>query len=335
MSTNRHPSGTSIGGQWAPGASGEVEMSLDDAFDDQAQTQPQSAAEVSEVLSGSEHDRVRGDLGQLGITETRAARDYLVRASQLSPNLQDDPEVQSAVSRLYREEERWSDAFDRFGTEDPSEVKELMGKRIASLPEGRVKDHEEELLTGLYRSDHPDPQVGIGRLVGNNDACRSAEAYVDRRHRSVDRHNRIVGMSRQLREHHPDAHAVRINDTWGRDITASKFYETEGGLLRKLSPKARKGLDESLSEAKIDARFVNRSGVRAFDLSSDEKSAVINVKGMAEREKTSTRPFTAADAASEGDYESVRNSFEVSDGDRHYVEHDGSIWSKRMRSAGA
>ena len=34
MSTNRQPAGTSVGGQWAPGAASEVEMDLDDAFDD-------------------------------------------------------------------------------------------------------------------------------------------------------------------------------------------------------------------------------------------------------------------------------------------------------------
>lgn len=36
MNTNRQPAGTSIGGQWAPGSAGEVEMDLDDAFDDSA-----------------------------------------------------------------------------------------------------------------------------------------------------------------------------------------------------------------------------------------------------------------------------------------------------------
>src|SRR5699024_2791622 len=44
MNTNRQPAGTSIGGQWAPGAAGEVEdaLDLDDAFDDTAAPQYES-----------------------------------------------------------------------------------------------------------------------------------------------------------------------------------------------------------------------------------------------------------------------------------------------------
>ena len=50
MNDNRHPAGTSVGGQWAPGASGEVDDQLDfeDAFDDIGHTEHEGRIDLDD-----------------------------------------------------------------------------------------------------------------------------------------------------------------------------------------------------------------------------------------------------------------------------------------------
>jgi len=54
MSTNRHPAGTTVGGQWAPGASGEVDIDLDDALDDTFDDDPFEDISDEEVRDPAE-----------------------------------------------------------------------------------------------------------------------------------------------------------------------------------------------------------------------------------------------------------------------------------------
>lgn len=106
MSDNRHPAGTSIGGQWAPSAAGEVDDMLDETFDQpvtESRTEFRDAGtdvgrvEVGEVVrvNGGRGYLLGGSRGIVAATKTDdgyTVREY-VFAEQATPDNYSNPDI--------------------------------------------------------------------------------------------------------------------------------------------------------------------------------------------------------------------------------------------------
>lgn len=106
MSTNRQPPGTSLGGQFASGSAGEVDIDLDDAFDDtfdeQDQTIRETGPNVGQIrpgevvrVDGGRAYMLGGSRGIVAATKTGdgySMREY-VYAEQATPDNYSNPDI--------------------------------------------------------------------------------------------------------------------------------------------------------------------------------------------------------------------------------------------------
>lgn len=121
MSRNRQPAGTSVGGQWAPGASGEVEDALDEHEAEQAQ--------------------------------------------------------------------EWAEKY-------------------------------------------PDPSTGVGRLVGDNEACEVADNALTRRRASAAFDAELTRAVGEVGKRHPDAVSVGVRTDYERAVITGEYTDTLGKTQR-------------------------------------------------------------------------------------------------------
>lgn len=80
MSDNRHPAGTSVGGQWAPGAAGEVDDMLDETFDTPIATESESALQATTPIRESGRDV--GRVGPGEVVSVDGGRAYMLGGSR-------------------------------------------------------------------------------------------------------------------------------------------------------------------------------------------------------------------------------------------------------------
>lgn len=138
MNDNRHPAGTSLGGQWAPGEAAEIdETEFSDAADPE---ETGLDATVDEALDAAATPEEKASANQ--------ARECL--------------------------EGRGPQPGESY---DLREAKNILHSSKLGL-RGPARERVDSALTRLYRADHPDPGKGVGRIVGRNDECREAERFL-------------------------------------------------------------------------------------------------------------------------------------------------------------
>jgi len=95
MNTNRQPAGTSIGGQWAPGAAGEVEdsLDLDDAFDDLGHPEHEGRIDLADWDVREDMVGVRTQSEKFGVSGF-VHPDKLGQVRMLSHQLDDEEAVE-------------------------------------------------------------------------------------------------------------------------------------------------------------------------------------------------------------------------------------------------
>ena len=227
MSTNRQPAGTSIGGQWAPGAAAEVEDGLDD------------------------------------------------------------------IDRVEEEQARaWSQKY-------------------------------------------PDHTVGVGRLVGDNEACAVAEDAIARKEASDAFNADFSRAIRGIGHRHPDAQSVSVKTDYSRAVVTGDYTDA-GGKTRRLSDDHVGELQQVYDSDPISGyKIVAEDGVYSKD---DRDSYEVDVGGVVGGSRdTSTRLFNAHDEKRIAGGQRAASSFMVTsrsgEDTFHYVS-GGKVWWDRLPPGG-
>ena len=178
MSVSRQPAGTSVGGQWAPGAASEVEDSLD--------------------------------------------ADFLVRDHGVVDDLLDESTDSDALGII-------SGARPNARGVDLSGAKGQLHGYLDHTSEGPGRDEAEAALTKLYAAEHPNPTIGIGRLVGDSSACRAAEAELLVQQETSRAQNMLAVSTSRMSEDYADLSGVVIDAEDPDDIIVTGEYVGSDG----------------------------------------------------------------------------------------------------------
>ena len=236
MNDNRHPAGTSIGGQWAPGSSGEV----DDALDDDGYTPGQGIAEslldesfdkpALDIISGARHDA---------------------------------------------------------NGEDLSLAKHQLHSYVDNSRPGPNRSEANIALNKLYAAEYLNRSVGIGRLVGNNEACRAAERELSVQQDTSRAQNMLAASTSRLRGNYPDMAGVVIDAEDSDDVRVTGEYVGADGevsgyldsddmmrINRAYAADAHRKLTPSRSTADLYAHRSGQTYVLDVDRSSEGYSSI-------------------------------------------------------------
>lgn len=179
MSVSRQPAGTSVGGQWAPGAASEVEDSLD--------------------------------------------ADFLVRDHGVVDDLLDESTDSDALGII-------SGARPNARGADLSGAKGQLHGYLDHTSEGPGRDEANAALTKLYAAEHPNPTIGIGRLVGDNRACRAAESELRVQQNASRAQNILAVSTSRLGDSYPDMSGLIIDDEEGSPTVTGEYVGADGEM---------------------------------------------------------------------------------------------------------
>jgi len=280
MTTNRQPAGTSIGGQWAPGASGEV----DDALDD----------------------------------------DFLTRDHGVVDDLLDESTDSDALDII-------SGARTDARGADLSGAKGQLHGYLDHTSEGPGRDEANAALTKLYAAEYQNPTVGIGRLVGDNEACQVADDALARRQKSDEFNAGLTDSVRSIAERHPDAVSASVEIDYSRAVVTGEYTDTLG-KTQQLDEASARDLQEVYDSDPISGyKITSEPGVYEKNGRDDYSLDISGVAGGSRQ--TSTRPFDEADArrVGGGRAESGFMVTSTKDGDEmfHYIS-GGSVWHDKF-----
>lgn len=264
---NRHPAGTSVGGQWAPGSSSEVET--DDDFDPEPDPARGLSQNVDELLGGARTPE-----------ETASAAD--------------------ARAILRGESPPRRDSADLF------EAKEILHAARSRFAPGQARDDAEDALTRLYRSDHPDPQKGVGRLVGSNDECRKAESFLRSNERFVSSLKASQSALREIADDHPGMADIEIS-TEQSYVEPTGVYRDSRGDAHEMDESDRENAHRKLVEAGFDRRFTYGEGLEY----AGANLARVNIASLAARRGAEAREVTLDETPTTRDGSHVKSAFAV------------------------
>ena len=95
--------------------------------------------------------------------------------------------------------------------------------------EGPGRDEANAALTKLYAAEHPNPTIGIGRLVGDSSACRAAEAELLVQQETSRAQNMLAVSTSRMSEDYADLSGVVIDAEDPDDIIVTGEYVGSDG----------------------------------------------------------------------------------------------------------
>lgn len=213
------------------------------------------------------------------------------------------------------------------------------GGKFAPGASGEVEDSldpdspeaEAQAETRAWGQKYPDRSVGIGRLVGDNEACQVAEDTLARRKKSDEFNAGLTDSVRSIAKRHPDAVSASVNTDYSRAVVTGEYTDTLG-KTRQLDEASVRDLQEVYDSDPISGyKITSAPGVYEKNGRDDHSLDISGVAGGSR--ETSTRPFDEADAkrVGGGRAESGFMVTSTKDGDEmfHYIS-GGSVWHDKF-----
>lgn len=250
MNDSRHPAGTSLGGQWAPGSAVEID---DAEFGD---TPDPSGGHIDPSVDEA--------------LDRASTPEQVASASQARDVLRGDPPEAGEVRDL-------------------QEAKELLHSSRGRFYEDSTKDID-SALTRLYRADHPDPNRGVGRIVGRNDECQEAERFLAGNKRYTNDFEASKKALTDLADKHPGMRDIELS-TEGSVPEPTGVYHDERGAQHVLSEDDREQAQANLRAAGFDSRFSYGQGIEY----AGNNLSRVNIGTFSARRGVETREATEED----------------------------------------
>lgn len=113
---------------------------------------------------------------------------------------------------------------------DLSESKAQIHGYLDHTSSGPGRDEANAALTKLYAAEHSNPTVGIGRLVGDNRACRAAESELRVQQNASRAQNILAVSTSRLGDSYPDMSGLIIDDEEGSPTVTGEYVGADGEM---------------------------------------------------------------------------------------------------------